>query len=112
MTSAGTLEPDDMPPGEIPALTEADIEEFSKLLEGLEVKPELVDRVILHRTSGFALDIDEVIGVIPCDEDGYGVAILAGGAELETPFSTNTLLEFWLEHRIRYTPDSEETINR
>jgi len=102
VTGAGILEPDDMPPGEVPALTEADLEEFIKLLDGLEVKPELVHGVIVHRQQGFALDVDEIVGVMPCDEDGYGVAILSGGGQVETPFAANTLLEFWLEN----TPDA------
>lgn len=102
MSGAATLEPDglpedDRPPGELPPLTEADLAEFLGKLDGFETKPVLEGRVLVNREKGLAVDMDEVIGVDTCEDDGYGVLLLAGGSFLHTPYAAPTLLEFWLE---------------
>ncbi|WP_144721160.1 hypothetical protein [Cellulosimicrobium sp. TH-20] len=108
MSAAGILEPEDMPPGELPALTEADVESFTRQLDALDVQPVWLSQDIVASPAGDFMANVELVVAVEATTDGYAVLVYGGGAEVLTPFAATTFVRSWLtQYGLEFPEDDE-----
>ncbi|WP_353707248.1 hypothetical protein ABRQ22_14675 [Cellulosimicrobium sp. ES-005] len=107
MSASGILEPEDMPPGELPALTEADVESFTRQLDALDVQPVwLAQNLVASPGGDFIANIATIVAV-EATQDEYAVLVYEGGAEVLTPFAATTFIRSWLSRHDLELPEAE-----